>query len=271
MSHLSKFYVVPLFWVWIGILVLSLSCASSPRAKRVEAVKGMQEEMEVLKKERADANVKLDDMKTEIQILSGKIEENQHFLKKTHKWVEKNDERVNQLIADYDQKILSLETALEQEQKKDQETQEKLSALEIKMDELLRKPKKSASLGPDARYDYLNGIKRFKEKDYDAAIILFSNYNKSFPAGRAIQDARYYLAEAHFEKKDYQNAILKYEEYKEKFPKGKRVAEAIYKQAMSFRTLGKKNDAKVFLQDLIVNHPQSEFAIKAKVDLKSLK
>lgn len=261
-------------WIWLMPLIF-VNCASTPRARRVEALKSVQDEVEILKRDKADMNVRLDDLKTEVQILSGKIEENQHFIRKTQKSLDTNDQRLDKLISGYDKKIISLETAMDQEHKKYQELHEKL---ETKINELGSKllafetqKAKVAEAKTDVRYDYMNGLKRFEAKEYSSAITLFTRYISNFPAGRSIHNARYYLSESYFRTKDYQNAILKYEEYKEKSPKGAHVAEAIYKQALAFKGLGKISDAKLFLEDLIANYPASPFAKDAKVELERLK
>jgi len=258
-----------ILYLWIcGFVFIFIGCASSPRAKRVEAVKNLQDEVDGLKKDRADLNVKLDDLKTEVQILSGKLEENQHFLKKISKRLEDNNQRLDTVIADYDKKIGGLEDSTQETQKGLEDIRQKVSSVEERLE---AKKASSPTAGVDIRYDYLNGVKKLKEKDYNEAILLFSRYNKNFSKGRMIENSMFFLGEAHLEKKDYQNAILKYEEYKEKFPSGKRVSEAIFKQALSFKGLGKTSDAKLFLEDIITNHASSEFAGKAKTELKNLK
>lgn len=272
----------------LGLIGLSsglwVSCASTPRAKRVEVVKNLQEEVDKLKKDRADLNVKIDDMKTEVEILSGKIEENQHFLRRTTDNLSRNNRRLDQIIAEYDKKLISMEDAIDVQQKKNKQTQAKISSFQSEVNQSLQGLRKKvtaaesarekaakAKTKTDVRYDYVNGFKRYKAKEYSSAVTLFSRYVKNFPAGRSVHNARYYLAESFFRMQDYQNAILKYEEYKEKYLKGKRVAEAIFKQALSFKGLGKIGDAKLFLEDLMANYPDSKFSKKAKIELGKLK
>src|SRR3989338_169874 len=117
-------------WVTLGFLVVIvtsfLSCASSPRKRRIEALEKTREEVDTLKQERADINVRVDEVKTEIQVLSGKVEESQHALSNTEKTLQKQNEQLDQLIIDYDKKIVSLESLLDAEVKKNQELQERL-------------------------------------------------------------------------------------------------------------------------------------------------
>lgn len=246
----------------IYLLFISLifnGCASSPRAKRVEALQYLQEEVEKLKQtkaDKADANVQLDDFKTELQILSGKVEEAEYAIKNDQKTVEQNNQRLDKVISDYDQKILALEKNIA-------ELQEKIEEVGTK--------RKSQAAASDVKQDFTNGMKKYKEGDYSGAAALFARYAKNFPTGRSIQNARYFWADALYEAKDYQNAILKFEEYKEKYPKSDRVPEALYKQGLSFLHLGKKSDAKLFFSELVSSHGNSSFAKKAKSELDKLK
>ena len=246
----------------IGLLFVILilnGCASSPRAKRVEALQYLQEEVEKLKKtkaDKADANVELEDFKTELQILSGKVEEAEFAIKNHQKTVEQNNERLDKVISDYDQKILALEKSIA-------ELQEKIEDSGAR--------KKSQSAASDIKLDFANGMKKYKGGDYSGAAALFSRYVKNFPSGKSIHNARYFWADALYEAKDYQNAILKFEEYKEKHSKSDRVPEALYKQGLSFLHIGKKTDAKLFFSELVSSHGSSSFAKKAKGELDKLK
>lgn len=228
------------------------SCASSPRTKRIEAIQKLQQDIEEIqstKADKADTNVKIDDFKTELQIVSGKLDETEQLVRQTKAKQEQNSERLDQVIAEYDKKIVALE--------------ESISKLESKS----AKPQSTEN----TKFDYIEGYKRLQAKEFDEAIRLLSRYIKNFPTGRSIHDARFYLASATFQKKDFEAAILKYEEYKEKYPKGEKIPEALYQQGISFEQLGKKNDAKLFFSEVLSNHSKSPWAKKAQEALKKLK
>lgn len=245
-------------FIFMAIFLLS-GCASSPRSKRIEALQYLQEEMEKLKQtkaDKADANVQLDDFKTELQILSGKVEEAEYAIKNNQKGFEKNNERLDKVISDYDQKILSLE--------------KRLAELDDRIEEAGTKHKAQAAAS-DIKLDFANGMKKYKGGDYSGAANFFARYAKNFPTGKSIPNARYFWADALYEAKNYQEAILKFEEFKEKYPKSDRVAEALYKQGLAFIQLGKKSDAKLFFTELVSSHGDSSFAKKAKSELEKLK
>jgi len=78
-------------------------------------------------------------------------------------------------------------------------------------------------------------------------------------------------AESLFTKKNWKEAILKYEDYRKKYPKGQNVAEATYKIGVCFQELGKKDEAKLFYQEVVDSHKGSRMAKKASYRLKNLK
>lgn len=251
-------------------------CASSPRTRRVEAVQKLEEDVEKLKQtkaDKADSNVQLDDFKTELQLLSGKEEENAHLGKTSQKNLEKSNARIDKLIADYDQKIVTLEQQLKKQDEKNIEVEKKLADLEKQMGEKVQAHQKKVETSEhaDVKMDYANGMKRFKAKEYSSAITLFTRYVQNFPSGRSTKNARFYLADSYYQKQDYQNAILKFEEFKEKHSKDTKIAEALYKQGLSFVSLGKKSDAQLFFNEIVSKYAESSYANKAKAELDKLK
>lgn len=78
-------------------------------------------------------------------------------------------------------------------------------------------------------------------------------------------------AEAAFDSKDWRSAILEYENYRKENPKGKNLALATYKIGVSFQELGKKEEAKVFYEEVVAKFPGSKDAKKASQRLKSMK
>jgi len=260
-----------------------IGCASSPRTKRVEALKHLQDEVEKykavasdvveLKKQRADTEVMVEDLKAEFQLVKGRVEEFQHFSKKNEEAIQGLKDRFDRFATDYDTKFKDMDLKNEEISKKLDQLQKDVEAIISKMGELQASKKKAqevASAQTDVKYDYVNGMKRYRNKEYTSAITYFSRYIKNFPAGRNVHNSRFFLADAFFEKADYQNAILKYEEYKEKYPSGQYVAQSLFNQGLSFKKLGKVADAKLFFSELVNAHPTSPFAAKAKAELEKM-
>lgn len=79
------------------------------------------------------------------------------------------------------------------------------------------------------------------------------------------------LAQGHFEARRWRNAALEFEKYRSKNPKGKYYISATYKIGVCFEELGEKDNARLFYEEIIKNHPQHHIAKKARYRLKKLK
>jgi tol-pal system protein YbgF len=83
-------------------------------------------------------------------------------------------------------------------------------------------------------------------------------------------NASYWIGEAYFGEKKYENAILQFQEVIQKYGDHPKVASALYKQGITFQTLGDNQSARTILQKLVDSFPLSEEAKSAKERLKKL-
>jgi tol-pal system protein YbgF len=80
----------------------------------------------------------------------------------------------------------------------------------------------------------------------------------------------YWIGEAYFGEKKYENAILQFQDVIQKYGDHPKVASALYKQGITFQTLGDNQSARTIFQKLIESFPLSEEARSAKERLKKL-
>ena len=81
----------------------------------------------------------------------------------------------------------------------------------------------------------------------------------------------YEQAEEQFAGKKWKDAIVNYQKFRDGNPKSKLYADATYKIGVCFSELGMKDEARVFLEDVVNKFPNSKEAKKASFRLKSLK
>ena len=110
----------------------------------------------------------------------------------------------------------------------------------------------------------------FKKGEFDKARELFDGFLEKFPNGKYSDNARYWTGECFYRKNQYAEAILEYEKVKKDYPSGDKVPSALFKQALSFLKLNKKDEAKIILKDLVQHYPQSEQFEMAKSQLETL-
>ena len=72
-----------------------------------------------------------------------------------------------------------------------------------------------------------------------------------------------------FAQKDYNRAILEFNDVL-KYRRGDRVPAALLRQAQAFLEIGDKTDARLILQKLVNDHPNSEQAREARDRLQTL-
>lgn len=76
------------------------------------------------------------------------------------------------------------------------------------------------------------------------------------------------IADDLYAKKEWRKAVLAYQKFRDQNPKSKRFAKATLRIGQSFLELGAKDDAKIFLEEVVAKFPHSDEAKQAKNLLK---
>src|SRR3970040_359819 len=83
-------------------------------------------------------------------------------------------------------------------------------------------------------------------------------------------DALYLKAESYYQEGKYADAILEFQRFVDTYPRDKRAPTSYLKQGLSLIKIGRKDEAKFFLETLIDKFPKSEEAKTAREKLKEL-
>jgi tetratricopeptide (TPR) repeat protein len=92
----------------------------------------------------------------------------------------------------------------------------------------------------------------------------------SDPASAKSPGNLYSSAESFYHDGKYEEAIIAYQKFIDANPKDNRVPDSYLKQGISLIKLGRKKEAKYFLQTIIDKYPKSSEANIAKINLKIL-
>ncbi|MBI4924516.1 MAG: tetratricopeptide repeat protein [Bdellovibrio sp.] len=184
----------------------------------------------------------VDEIKSEITHITGRIEELERNLKQGTNAANKEEVK----------KLENRMTELEQAQ---------LAILES-----LKKLQATVPI-PDNLEFYEKGRMQFQSKDYRGAVDTFTEYLKAQKPKRG-EDALFLRAESYYLLKDYKKAIIDFSKFPEKYQKSSKLSLALYKIGLSFESLGMKEDAKGFYQELVEKFPKSKEASRAKAKLK---
>jgi tol-pal system protein YbgF len=123
----------------------------------------------------------------------------------------------------------------------------------------------------DKEKAYSAAYQSFKEGNYDKARTEFQNLLATYPGSEYSDNAQFWIGECYFFEKKYEQAILEYEKVAKNYPSGSKVPYALLKQGLSFLKLGDKTSAKLLLQQVIRDYPNTNQARIARSKLQEIK
>ncbi len=149
----------------------------------------------------------------------------------------------------------------------------------------IKKEAQSAGAGKEIRFDSTNALagktdkeslyalayETFKEGKYDKSRTEFRNYLALYPNTEYSDHAQFWIGECYYFEKKYEEAILEYDKAVKNYPKSNKVSSALLKQGFSFLMLGDKSSAKVILQQVIKDYPNTSQERMARAKLNEIK
>lgn len=216
-------------------------------------------EVEQLQKNQATLEIKMDRLITDLQIIQGKIEENNHRLSELGK-------RLDEL--EYEVSALSPKT----EPSAKPSTSEDSGSKGVPLPEgtrVQKLPGRVVGSGPTEIYnraynDYVQG-------NYDLAVSGFQNYLSQFPKSNLAPDAKYWMGECYYSKADYPKAIEAFDRFVTEHPQSDKSSSGLLKIGFSYIEIKNKETARLYLKKVVEQYPNSKEAVLAKNKLSSLK
>ncbi|MGQ9499728.1 MAG: tol-pal system protein YbgF [Dissulfurimicrobium sp.] len=207
-----------------------------------------------IRSEQADLSNKVDELRAEVMRLNGLIDEIKH----------KNKQDMEEITRFANEVKMQIDNL-----KAQQETMASMSG----------SPKIGAAPPPATTKNepvpetdpYQQGMELFKEKDFNGAKKLFQSYIDKNPNGKLMDNAFFWIGECEYNLEHFEEAILAYQKVISQFPKSNKAPDAMLKQGMAFAKLGDKQSARIVLEKLIRQHPDSEQAARAKKQIATLK
>jgi len=202
-----------------------------------------------LQKAFADQGARHDQLMTDLQIMQGKLEENNFRMKEL---AQKLDDKTYKL-SELGSRVELLENKLRSQPSVTaaQETKQAVKTLE------------PSEAYHQAKSDYDKG-------NFDLAIAGFENYLKQFPDASQADSALYWIGECYYSRKEYDKAIEEFSKVIKNHPKSEKAPGARLKIGYSY--LNEKNNAKAKenLNKVIKDYPASKEAELAKEKLKKI-
>ena len=130
-----------------------------------------------------------------------------------------------------------------------------------------------SSLAEDKLFELAE--KNFNKKHYELAVDNYNEFLDSYPASTRAADAEFQIAEAQFLAEEYLEAQYAYEKFIKSYPWNKNIPYARYQLALC--ALNQYNDVRrdqspllaalKKFQDVVDNHPNSEYAEKSRSEI----
>jgi tol-pal system protein YbgF len=134
-------------------------------------------------------------------------------------------------------------------------------------------PKETTGRGgkPDKESQYAAAYELFREGKYDKSREAFEAFLKQYPDTEFSDNAQFWIGECYYFVKQYEKAIVEYDKVAKNYPEGSKVPYALLKQGLSFLKLGDKASAKLLLQQVIKDFPNTSQARIARARLAEIK
>lgn len=117
---------------------------------------------------------------------------------------------------------------------------------------------------------YRAGLADIKGARYPQGIVKLQELQHKYPKSELSEPAEYFCANALFEAGKYDQSILQFNDLTMRFPNGKYASAALLREAEAFMKINDRIDARLTLQKLIGDHPNSPEAPQAKSMMQTL-
>jgi tol-pal system protein YbgF len=121
------------------------------------------------------------------------------------------------------------------------------------------------------RAAYERAFNLLKEGRYDLAVAAFKAFVQSYPQGRFVDNAQYWLGEANYVQRHFKRALSEFGKVVKEHPNSPKRADALLKMGYTYQELGNDDKARMSLNDVVMNYPKTTAARLAKKRLQDLK
>lgn len=126
------------------------------------------------------------------------------------------------------------------------------------------------AIGNSEQGDYDRAFWLLKQARYEEAITAFRSYRAAWPRGRNADNAQYWLGEGYHATRNYGQALIEYERLVTEFPGSQKITHALLKSGYCLQELGRADEARVRLRDLVARYPGTTAARLAEERLRTL-
>lgn len=119
--------------------------------------------------------------------------------------------------------------------------------------------------------DYERAFNLLKEGRYDLAVEAFKAFVQTYPKGRYTDNAQYWLGEANYVQRNFKAALAEFEQVVNNFPNSPKRPDALLKMGYTYQALGDNDRARLSLNSVRMNYPDTTAARLATKRLQEFK
>jgi tol-pal system protein YbgF len=123
---------------------------------------------------------------------------------------------------------------------------------------------------PNAPAEYRAAMDVYRQGQWGTAAEKFRQFVQKSPRSELADNAQYWIGECYYNQSDYNRAIIELNEVLLKYPQGDRVPGALLALATAFADSGDPIDARLIIQKLLSDHPDSQEAKIGRQKLEDL-
>lgn len=234
---------------------------------------------EVIKKNQADINAKIDSMTSSLAALGGQSEEGQASAMGLGAKLDSLNATLSQRLDGMDRSINQLGTSVSS-----METQvANLTATDRKPEGKAVEAGDTSSAGSETAAEgetgpagdpmeiYQNAYADYTKGNFDLAITGFEGFLKDFPDASLAPNAQYWMGECYYSKREFKKAIEDFDKVIKDYPGTMKVPSAYLKKGFALDELGDKAAAKAQYRKIVDAYPLAPEAAIAKEKLKEKK
>ena len=228
--------------------------------KRIDALDANSRGAGDVQKAMADYGVKTDQLSTDIQLLQGKLEENNFRIDELGQKLDDRGVKIAELNARVEEleakvKLLSGGTGV---------------AVTSQTSTASAKDKQASPKAIEPTDAYRQAKSDYDKGNFELALAGFQNYVAQFPNTSQSDKAQYWVGECYYSLKDFNKAIAAFAKVITNYPKSDKIAGAKLKIGLSYLNERNPTKAKEYLQKVIKEHPGTNEAAIAKDRLAKL-
>ena len=237
--------------------LLMAGCAVTPPSEDPVLIKLNELDERLSAIERVMQNQSLVNLTQQVSALERRADETQGVTDTLGHDASSTNERQRDLYADLDDRIRNLETGLQ------------ASGRNV-LDGGSLAPGQLPVPGGSDRANYQAAFELVKEQRYEPATLAFEQFLLSFPDSDLAANAQYWLAESHYVTQNFNDALQSFQLVIQKYPRSSKVADALLKMGYCNYELKRWDAAKVPLDQVQADYPDTTAARLAAQRLKRM-